>query len=78
MLAAEPGLAAEVEALSQSENPWQRRLALVTLIVAFRHDGAWRPRLEVLAERLRTDKHPLVRRAVVWARDRLTKDHLGG
>ena len=31
-----------------------------------------------MAERLRTDQHPLVRRAVVWARDRLAKDHLDG
>ena len=31
-----------------------------------------------MAERLQKDTHPLVRRAVVWARDRLQKDHLDG
>jgi hypothetical protein len=31
-----------------------------------------------MAERLRKDPHALVRRAVVWARDRLTKDHRDG
>jgi 3-methyladenine DNA glycosylase AlkD len=78
LLAEEPSLFGRVEALSLSENPWRRRLALVTLIVAFREDERWRPELESMAARLRTDKHALVRRAVVWARDRLQKDHLHG
>jgi hypothetical protein len=28
----------------------------------------------LMGDRLQKDKHPLVRRAVVWARDRLRKD----
>jgi 3-methyladenine DNA glycosylase AlkD len=59
-----------------SENPWQRRLALVTLIVAFMKGAMFRDELTAMADRLQKDKHPLVRRAVVWARDRLKKDHL--
>jgi 3-methyladenine DNA glycosylase AlkD len=76
LLANEPALLDRVHALASSENPWQRRLALITLIVAFRQDAAWRAELSSQAEALRGDKHPLVRRAVVWARDRLGKDHL--
>jgi 3-methyladenine DNA glycosylase AlkD len=73
-----PAARGEVEALSLSDNPWQRRLALVTLIVAFRQDAAWRSELTTMAARLQQDRHPLVRRAVVWARDRLAKDHIDG
>jgi 3-methyladenine DNA glycosylase AlkD len=76
LLAEQPSLFACIESLSLSDNPWQRRLALVTLIEAFRLDEAWRAELQSMAARLRTDKHALVRRAVVWARDRLKKDHL--
>jgi 3-methyladenine DNA glycosylase AlkD len=61
--------------LESSENPWQRRLALVTLIVAFMKGGVYRNELVAMSDRLQKDKHPLVRRAVVWARDRLKKDH---
>jgi 3-methyladenine DNA glycosylase AlkD len=78
LLAEEPSLFGRVEALSLADNPWQRRLALVTLIEAFRIDETWRAELESMAARLRTDKHALVRRAVVWARDRLKKDHMHG
>ena len=78
MLIAQPKLLARVKTLSLSENPWQRRLALVTLINAFHDDPAWRDQLVSMAARLKSDKHPLVRRAVVWARDRLAKDHLNG
>jgi 3-methyladenine DNA glycosylase AlkD len=75
-----PELIVWVHVLEVSENPWQRRLALVTLIVAFMKgaDGTMRPELAAMAERLHKDPHPLVRRAVVWARDRLAKDHLDG
>jgi 3-methyladenine DNA glycosylase AlkD len=59
-----------------SANPWQRRLALVTLIVAFMKGGVFRDELSSMGDRLEKDEHPLVRRAVVWARDRLRKDHL--
>jgi 3-methyladenine DNA glycosylase AlkD len=67
-------LIARVRALSKAESPWQRRLAIVTLIEAFRSNAAWRPQLESIASELGTDKHPLVRKGVVWARDRLAKD----
>ncbi len=78
LLIERPALLLRVKALSRGDHPWQRRLALVTLIVAFMkaEDGRWRAELASMAEALRQDKHPLVRRAVVWARDRLAKDHL--
>jgi 3-methyladenine DNA glycosylase AlkD len=66
------------KALESSENPWQRRLGLVTLIVAFMKGAIFRDELAAMANRLQKDPHPLVRRAVVWARDRLKKDHLDG
>jgi 3-methyladenine DNA glycosylase AlkD len=72
---ADPSLLPRVMALESSENPWQRRLALVTLIVAFMKGGVLREELEAMADRRQKDPHPLVRRAVVWARDRLKKDH---
>jgi hypothetical protein len=50
----------------------------VTLIAAFRKGGMFREELAAAADRLQKDPHPLVRRAVVWARDRLKKDHLDG
>jgi 3-methyladenine DNA glycosylase AlkD len=79
LLIADPALLVRVKVLEVSNNPWQRRLALVTLIVAFMKGGSvWRDELAAMADRLKADKHPLVRRAVVWARDRLAKDHLDG
>ena len=77
LLIANPALLARVEPLETSDNPWQRRLALVTLIVAFMKGGVFRDQLTSMGDRLQKDKHPLVRKAVVWARDRLKKDHLG-
>ena len=76
LLIADVSLLPRVEALEGSENPWQRRLALVTLIVAFMKGGILRDELSSMGDRLQKDKHPLVRRAVAWARDRLSKDHL--
>jgi 3-methyladenine DNA glycosylase AlkD len=67
------GLLSRVRALESSANPWQRRLALVTLIVAFMKYGACRQELASMANRLQKDEHPSVRRAGVWARDRLSK-----
>ena len=56
-----------------------RRLAIVTTIVAFQKGGeSWRAPLESMAERLRGDKHPLVKRAIVWANDRLGRDKTHG
>jgi 3-methyladenine DNA glycosylase AlkD len=76
LLIADSSLLGRVRALEASANPWQRRLALVTLIVAFMKGAIYRDELAAMADRLQKDKHPLVRRAVVWARDRLQKDHL--
>jgi 3-methyladenine DNA glycosylase AlkD len=78
LLIAEPTLLARTQALESSDNPWQRRLALVTLIVAFMKGGVYRDELVAMSDRLQKDRHSLVRRAVVWARDRLKKDHLNG
>jgi 3-methyladenine DNA glycosylase AlkD len=75
LLIADLSLLPRVKAWEASENPWQRRLALVTLIVAFMKGGVFRDELQEMAGRRRKDTHPLVRRAVVWARDRLKKDH---
>jgi 3-methyladenine DNA glycosylase AlkD len=78
LLIADASLLPRVETLELSENPWQRRLALVTLIVAFMKGGVYREELTSMGDRLQKDKHPAVRKAVVWARDRLRKDHLDG
>jgi 3-methyladenine DNA glycosylase AlkD len=86
LLVADPTLLARNQALESSASPWQRRLALVTLIVAFMKASArpdprrriYRDELASMAGRLENDKHPIVRRAVTWARDRLAKDHLDG
>jgi 3-methyladenine DNA glycosylase AlkD len=75
LLAADRSLLRRVSPLAKRDHPWQRRLAVVTLIVAFRQDASFRGELSRMAEQLQKDPHPLVRRAVVWARDRLKKDH---
>jgi 3-methyladenine DNA glycosylase AlkD len=76
LLISDRTLLPRVKALEASENPWQRRLSLVTLIVAFMKGAVFKDELSAMAERRQKDSHPLVRRAVVWARDRLRKDHL--
>jgi 3-methyladenine DNA glycosylase AlkD len=76
LLIADRTLLSRAKTLETSDNPWQRRLGLVTLIVAFMKGGVFRDELSAMADRLQKDKHPLVRRAIVWARDRLRKDHL--
>ena len=76
LLIADASLLPRTLVLESSDNPWQRRLALVTLIVAFMKGNVYRDELAAMSDRLQTDKHPLVKRAVVWARDRLKKDHL--
>jgi 3-methyladenine DNA glycosylase AlkD len=76
LLIADRMLLSRAKTLETSDNPWQRRLGLVTLIVAFMKGGVFRDELSAMADRLQKDKHPLVRRAIVWARDRLRKDHL--
>ncbi len=78
LLISDPALLSRLMSLEISKNPWQRRLALVSLIVAFMKGAIFRDELAAMSDRLQKDKHPLVRRAVVWARDRLQKDHLNG
>jgi 3-methyladenine DNA glycosylase AlkD len=74
MLIAEPEHLAQVEALADSQSGSQRRLSIVTLIVAYQQEGeAWRGPLESMVSTLHNDKHALVRRAIVWANDRLKK-----
>jgi 3-methyladenine DNA glycosylase AlkD len=69
MLRARPELIDDVERLAESGHSWQRRLSIVTLIEATRKEpSAWRPRLEAIAERLRMDRGPTMRKAVAWAR----------
>jgi 3-methyladenine DNA glycosylase AlkD len=72
MLQRQPRLLQRVESLTYSDSPWQRRLALVTMIVAGR-DFAWRPALERFTERMSKDPHPAVKKAVTWARRELKK-----
>ena len=76
LVVADASLLARVKTLETGESPWQRRLALVTLIVAFMKGGVFKDELILMGDRLQKDKHPLVRKAVVWARARLSKDHL--
>jgi 3-methyladenine DNA glycosylase AlkD len=78
LLIADQGLLPRARDLTLGEHPWKRRLGVVTLIVAFSKGGIFREELAETAKRLEKDPHPLVRRAVVWARDRLRKDHLDG
>jgi 3-methyladenine DNA glycosylase AlkD len=68
MLQLRPDLIDDIEAMAGSEQPWQRRLAIVTLIESTRHDARWRPQLEAMAQRLTGDKAPTLRKAVAWAR----------
>jgi 3-methyladenine DNA glycosylase AlkD len=67
LLRERPALRNEVAALAGSAHSWQRRLAIVTLIEAARKDPSWRPELQALAAKLRTDRGPTMRKAVAWA-----------
>ncbi|MGE0056384.1 MAG: DNA alkylation repair protein [Dehalococcoidia bacterium] len=68
MLQLRPDLIDDIEAMADSEQPWQRRLAIVTLIEVTRHDARWRPQLEAMGRRLTGDNGPTLRKAVAWAR----------
>jgi 3-methyladenine DNA glycosylase AlkD len=68
MLVTRPQLVDEVVRLADREHVWQRRLAVVTLIEAARDDPAWLPQLEAVAQRLRGDRGPTMRKALDWAR----------
>jgi 3-methyladenine DNA glycosylase AlkD len=70
LLQMQPKLINRVEALERSYNVWQRRLALVTMIVAGR-DFAWREALRRMTERLKNDDEPTIKKAVTWARREL-------
>jgi 3-methyladenine DNA glycosylase AlkD len=70
LLQRQPRLINRVEQLATSYNPWQRRLALVTMIVAGR-DFAWREALRRFTERMSHDDEPAVKKAVTWARREL-------
>jgi 3-methyladenine DNA glycosylase AlkD len=77
MLQMQPRLIGRIEQLANSYNHWQRRLALVTLIVAGR-DFAWEQALRRMAERLKGDDEPVVRKAVTWARREITQREAKG
>lgn len=67
MLVRRPGLIADLRVMAGSDQPWQRRLALVTLIVAARRDASWAPELAAMTRRLTGDTGPTLRKAVAWA-----------
>ena len=73
LLQRQPRLLGRLESLASSDNPWQRRFALVTLIVAGR-DFNWRRALSSMTERLSHDWDDNVRKAVTWARRELKKN----
>lgn len=77
LLQMQPRLIGRIEQLATSYNHWQRRLALVTLIVAGR-DFAWEAALLRMAERLKNDDEPAVRKAVTWARREITQREAKG
>ncbi|HXH22640.1 MAG TPA: DNA alkylation repair protein [Dehalococcoidia bacterium] len=68
MLVTRPELIDRVMALAASDHVWKRRLAIVTLIEAARDDPAWLPHLRAVAEGLRGDRGPTMRKALDWAR----------
>ena len=72
LLERNPRLLTPVRGLATRDNAWQRRFALVTLIVASR-DEAWIPGLAGMIERLQHDTDPYVKKALTWARDTLKK-----
>jgi hypothetical protein len=80
LLVADSSLLARNQTLETSDSPWQRRLALVTLIVSFMKSGRYRDELASMAGRLDKDKHPRCAapssgRATGWARNtRMAKD----
>jgi 3-methyladenine DNA glycosylase AlkD len=71
ILVGRPQLIEDVERLAGSEQSWQRRLAVVTLIVASRRDAGWAPRLAAMVGRLQGDRGPTMRKAIDWGRKTL-------
>jgi 3-methyladenine DNA glycosylase AlkD len=72
MLQMNPRLHTNVRNLANSNNRWQRRLALSTMIVAA-HDAAWQPGLTAMIERLQADDEPVVQDALAKARARVQR-----
>lgn len=70
MLQMNPRLHTNVRNLASSNNRWQRRLALSTMIVAA-HDASWQPGLTAMIERLQNDDEPVVQDAIAKARSRV-------
>jgi 3-methyladenine DNA glycosylase AlkD len=67
LLLMHPRLIGRIEQLAGNYNEWQRRLALVTMIVAGR-DFAWEAGLQRMVERMKDDDEPAVQEAITWAR----------
>jgi 3-methyladenine DNA glycosylase AlkD len=78
LLVRAPELLGRLEAMAAGDSPWRRRLALVSLIGAFRKDPRWQPALEAMSERCRSDIHPTNRRAAAWARRELAAGSKAG
>ena len=72
LLEINPRLHAAVRGWMNSEYTLQRRLAVMTLLVASR-DPNWEPGLAQLVERLESDDDPVVRPAVRLAQEKLAK-----
>jgi 3-methyladenine DNA glycosylase AlkD len=68
LLVQRPELLVAVKEMAMSDHPWRRRTAIVTLLIAARRVPGLLGELEATAEQLKRDPHPLVRKAVVWAR----------
>jgi 3-methyladenine DNA glycosylase AlkD len=77
LLLKQPRLIGRIESLASSYNAWQRRLALVTLIIAGR-DFAWELALNRMTERLKDDDDPAVKKALTWARREIAQREAKG
>jgi 3-methyladenine DNA glycosylase AlkD len=77
LLRQKPELRSDVAKLGSSAHSWQRRLAIVTLIVAVRTDASWQPELEAMTSSLQGDRGPTMRKALDWARRVLKESEAG-
>jgi 3-methyladenine DNA glycosylase AlkD len=77
LLLMQPRLIGRIEQLAANYNQWQRRLALVTMIVAGR-DFAWEAGLERMVQRLKDDDEPAVQEAITWARREIKQRESAG
>ena len=76
LLQTNPRLHPNVRNLASSRIAAQRRLAVVTMIIASR-DDSWVPGLTAMIERLQNDDDPLVKKAVTWGQNELAKRKRG-